>query len=144
MSCKDCLNRREFLTKSALATAAAALVAGCGNGVIGVPERSTVPSGNAVTVKVSNFPGLATVGTIVKISAERAAVRTGPTTFLGLSMICTHEQCDTEITSANIFHCPCHDSRFANDGSVINGPAASPLAHLQTTYNQATDELTVA
>jgi Rieske Fe-S protein len=59
-------------------------------------------------------------------------------------MICTHEQCDTEITSANIFHCPCHDSRFANDGSVINGPAASPLAHLQTTYNQATDELTVA
>ena len=144
MSCKDCLNRREFLTRSALASAVAALAVGCGDGIIGVPERSTTPAGNPVTIKVSNFPGLATVGVIVQVAANRAAVRTSATTFLGLSMICTHEQCDTEVASNNIFHCPCHDSRYRNDGSVINGPATAPLTQLQTTYNPTTDELTVA
>ena len=75
-------------------------------------------------------------------------MRTGATSFLGLSMICTHQGCTTEITR-NEFHCPCHNSQFRNDGTVIKGPdIPSPpitaLLRLQTSYNAATDELTIS
>jgi len=152
MSCEDCLNRRAFLAKSAAAAAAAALAVGCGDGVFGPPLPSHsaggVPSGK-VTIKVAQFPGLATVDTLVLVAVERAAVRIDQTTFRALSLICTHQGCDTGITSSNIIECPCHHSRFNKDGSVINGPdnspAASipPLSVLPTTYDPQTDELTI-
>jgi Rieske Fe-S protein len=152
MSCENCLNRRAFLAKSAAAAAAAALTAGCGNGVFGPPlpthSAGGIPSGS-LTITVSQFPGLATEGQLVQVDVERAVVRTGPATFLGLSTICTHQGCDAAVTSANIVECPCHLSRFRNDGTVINGPdnsAASsirPLTHLTTAYDPQTDKLTI-
>ena len=97
MPCEDCINRRDFLAKSALAAAALAVVEGCGDGQIGpaAPRNNTggdpnVPIGGPVTIKVSDFAGLATVGTVVDIGHERAVVRTGASTFHGLSRICTH------------------------------------------------------
>lgn len=147
MSCEDCLTRRTFLAKSALAAAAAALATGCGNGEFGPPLPShggtTRPSGS-VTIKVSNFPGLQTVGTLVAVAVERAAVRQDASSFLALSTICTHQGCDADIDGArNEVACPCHGSRFDNQGNVVNGPAQSPLLQLQTSYNAATDELTI-
>lgn len=152
MSCEYCLNRRAFLAKSAAVAAAAALASGCGNGVFGPPlpahGAGGVPSGK-VTIKVSQFPGLATVGTLVTVAVERAAVRVDATTFLALSLICTHQGCDAEVTSTNIIECPCHHSRFNNDGSVINGPdgaaasSISPLTELPTVYDPQTDQLTI-
>jgi Rieske Fe-S protein len=151
MSCEDCLNRRAFLAKSAMAAAAAAL-AGCGNGVFGPPlpahSAGSVPSGK-LTIKVSQFPGLATVGTLVQVDLERAAKRIDASSFLGLSLICTHQGCDAAVTSANKVVCPCHGSQFTNDGTVINGPdgapasSIQPLAQLPTAYNAQTDELTI-
>jgi Rieske Fe-S protein len=152
MSCEDCLNRRAFLAKGAAAAAAAALAAGCGNGVFGPPlpahSAGSVPSGR-VTIKVSQFPGLATVGTLVTVAVERAVARIDATTFRALSLICTHQGCDADVTSSNIIECPCHHSRFANDGTVINGPdnssasSIAPLTQLPTAYDPQTDELTI-
>jgi Rieske Fe-S protein len=149
MSCENCLNRRAFLAKSAAAAATAVLIAGCGDGVFGPPlpthSAGGVPSGT-FTIKVSAFPGLASEGTLVQVDLERAVVRTNsttPPTFLGLSLICTHQGCDTSVTTSNIIECPCHGSRYSNDGSVINGPATQPLVQLATTYNEQTDELTI-
>ena len=155
MPCEHCINRRDFLAKSALAAAALAVVDGCGDGQIGpaAPRNTTggdpnVPIGGPVTIKVSDFPGLATVGTVVDIGHERAAVRTGTSTFHGLSRICTHEQCDVDVRN-NRFECPCHGSTFASDGSVIRGPnVSSPpitaLRTLATTFDQAAGTLTMA
>src|SRR5215217_4207487 len=82
MPCHDCINRRGFLAKSALAAAALVVSEGCGDGQIGPPSNGTdIPGGSAVTVKLSDFPGLATVGTVVNIGRERAVVRTGASTF---------------------------------------------------------------
>ena len=145
MPCQDCLNRREFLAKSAMAAAALAIIEGCGDGQIG-PTAAHL--GGSVTIKVADFPGLATVGTIVSVGGDRALVRTSATTFLGLSMICTHEQCDTEVRD-NQLECPCHGSLFAKDGSVIHGPnvASAPitaLRQLNVTIDAAGGTITIA
>lgn len=152
MSCEDCLNRRAFLARSAAAAAAAALVSGCGNGVFGPPlpahNAGGLPSGT-LTITVAQFPGLAALDTLVQIDLERAVKRTGAASFLALSTICTHQGCDAAVNGVNQIECPCHGSRFASDGSVINGPNNSPpttirpLTQIATQYDPQTDRLTI-
>lgn len=147
MSCSDCINRRGFLAKSAFAAAALVAAEACGDGQIGPPARSSADLGNSVTVKLSDFPELANVGTVVDIGHERAVVRTSATTFRGLSRICTHEGCDVDVRN-NRFECPCHGSIFAADGSVIRGPSVQsapigPLPTLAVTFDAAAATITV-
>jgi cytochrome b6-f complex iron-sulfur subunit len=152
VSCSECFNRRQFLTRSALAAAALVVVDACGDGQIGPPTHSgsgdpDVPSGGPFTITIAQFAGLATVGTVVDIGHQRAVVRTGDSTFIALSEICTHEQCDTAVTN-NRFECPCHGSIFAADGSVIRGPSTgesiTPLRQLDVVFNQSAGTLTVS
>ena len=70
-------------------------------------------------------------------------VRTGDTTFLGLSRICTHEQCDADVVN-NLFDCPCHGSLFSATGAVIRGPATEPLLKLNTAFDAVAGTVTVA
>lgn len=147
MSCKDCLNRRDFLTRSALAAAALAALegaTGCGDGEIGAPP---VALGQGVTVSIADFPALATVGQLVDIGHERAAMRTGASTFLGLSRVCTHQQCEAFVRN-NRVECDCHGSIFSNTGDVIRGPSTGesirPLDKLNVQFNPAANTLTVS
>ena len=95
------------------------------------------------------FPGLATVGRLVQVGSFQAAKRTGtsPATFDAFSMACTHAGCITDIVNAKEFDCPCHGSRFDVNGAVINGPftgeSIGPLQKLATSYDPATDQLTI-
>jgi len=149
MPCTDCFNRREFLARSALAAAALVAAEACGDGQIGPPSHGgaggdpNVPLGGPITITIAQFPGLATVGKIVDIGHERAVVRTGDTTFLGLSRICTHEQCDADVVN-NLLDCPCHGSVFSNTGAVVRGPASEPLRQLNVVFDQTAGTLTVA
>jgi Rieske Fe-S protein len=44
---------------------------------------------------------------------------------------CSHLGCSVAFnTNAKTFDCPCHGSRFNIDGSVLRGPAAYSLSHL--------------
>ncbi|HEY7394661.1 MAG TPA: Rieske 2Fe-2S domain-containing protein [Gemmatimonadaceae bacterium] len=144
MPCKDCLNRRDFLAKSALAAAALVAVEGCGDGQIG---PTAVPLGAGVTIALADFPDLATVGRLVAIPGNRAVVRTSASpsanAFEAFSAVCTHEGCLTEVRN-NRFECPCHGSIFAIDGSVIQGPAASALPNRGVTFDSAAGKLTIA
>lgn len=153
MSYKDCLNRREFLTRSALVAATLVIAEGCGDGQIGppgitgVPGDPLLPPGGPITVDLASFPGLATVGTIVDVGSDRAVIRTGASSFRGLSRICSHQHCEIDIRIDH-FECPCHGSQFAADGSVIRGPNVAsppigPLRMLSVSYDQAGNTLTV-
>jgi glycine/D-amino acid oxidase-like deaminating enzyme/nitrite reductase/ring-hydroxylating ferredoxin subunit len=68
-------------------------------------------------------------GRVLRIDGERCAVyRDDAGRLHGVSAKCTHLGCivgfnDVERT----WDCPCHGSRFAPDGSVLHGPATSPL-----------------
>jgi len=142
MSCKDCLNRRDFLAKSAIA-AGLVVLEGCGDGQIG---NTGVVLGPGVTITLADFPDLATVGRLVAIPGNRAVVRmsngASNSAFRAFSAVCTHEGCLAEVHN-NRFECPCHGSVFAIDGSVINGPAASPLPTRDVIFDSAAGKLTV-
>lgn len=44
------------------------------------------------------------------------------------SVVCTHRGCEVAFnSSARTLDCPCHGSRFAPDGKVMEGPARRPL-----------------
>ena len=50
-------------------------------------------------------------------------------TFKAFTAVCTHQGCIVNSVSNGTIDCPCHGSKFSiKDGSVVNGPATSPLA----------------
>lgn len=69
-------------------------------------------------------------GRIVRVGRERLAVyRDVAGEYHAVSAICTHLGCQVAFNRAEkSWDCPCHGSRFAIDGSVIDGPAVTPLA----------------
>jgi glycine/D-amino acid oxidase-like deaminating enzyme/nitrite reductase/ring-hydroxylating ferredoxin subunit len=68
-------------------------------------------------------------GGIVKVDGEKvAAFRDDAGVVHAVSPICTHLYCRVGFNAAErSWDCPCHGSRFATDGTVIQGPAVSPL-----------------
>ena len=67
-------------------------------------------------------------GSIVVSSGKIRVINLGSNNFVALSTRCTHNGCTVGYNQANQnLPCPCHGSLFDIDGSVINGPASSPL-----------------
>ncbi len=122
------IGRRSLLLGSAAAGAAGAAVAGCGRSGArragGFGTRSVIAPGTVLT-PTSTVP----VGGGIILDATKTVV-TQPVagTFTAFSAVCTHAGClVTSIESGEIV-CPCHTSHFSIvDGSVISGPAPSPL-----------------
>jgi glycine/D-amino acid oxidase-like deaminating enzyme/nitrite reductase/ring-hydroxylating ferredoxin subunit len=77
-------------------------------------ERNQIPIGSGAIVR----DGLSLV----------AVYRDNDGRFHELSAACTHLGCVVQWNDVEkSWDCPCHGSRFAPDGSVLNGPAPTPL-----------------
>jgi nitrite reductase/ring-hydroxylating ferredoxin subunit len=131
-------SRRALLGCAGAACAAA--LAGCatynsGNGGIAgssppatpaSPPGTTGPGGPAVLARTADVP--VGGGTIL---ASRKIVITQPKagTFAAFTAVCTHLGCLVTSITGGTINCPCHGRNFSiTNGSVINGPATTPLA----------------
>ena len=85
---------------------------------------SALPAGAlAATSQVPDGGGKIIDGKNIVITQPQAG------SFRAFTAICTHEGCIVSNVSNGTINCPCHGSKFSiKDGSVVNGPAPSPLA----------------
>ena len=135
------LGRREFISASVMAAAAAALAACSGAASDGV----TAPGSVGLTLTVSDYPALATVGGVALVTASGsplAVVRTGAAAFVALSRICPHQGSTVNSTNGG-FLCPNHGARFNLNGTWISGQKTSNMRSYSTGYDAATGTLTI-
>ena len=52
--------------------------------------------------------------------------------YSAVELTCTHRGCALQVRRTQLY-CPCHGSRFSNDGEVLEGPADRPLLSLAVT-----------
>lgn len=82
-------------------------------------------------IRLSKAPSLRTVGgwTVVTFRGHHILLaRTTSGEVRGYAPRCTHKQCPVKYNHADRrVDCTCHGSRFALDGKVLRGPAATDL-----------------
>ncbi|OFW05220.1 MAG: hypothetical protein A3I61_10715 [Acidobacteria bacterium RIFCSPLOWO2_02_FULL_68_18] len=125
--------RREFL--AALGAAAVAM-AGLGTSVTAVRFMWPEVLFEAPTRFRVGRPEDIPVGTLVVLPEQRVYLMRAAAGFFAMTAVCTHLGCLTRYEAENnVVFCPCHGSRFAPDGAVVNGPAPRPLPRLALTLD---------
>jgi cytochrome b6-f complex iron-sulfur subunit len=72
--------------------------------------------------KPEEFPS----GTRISLDTKRVCVVREGDKVAAISTTCTHLGCIVGVSDTG-FACPCHGSRFDQDGNVTGGPAPKPL-----------------
>ena len=89
-----------------------------------INPRATYGQPNRFEIgKPDEFPS----GTRIALDAKRVCIVREGNKMAAISTTCTHLGCIVA-ASATGFPCPCHGSRFDQDGNVTGGPAPKPLA----------------
>jgi Rieske Fe-S protein len=137
------LPRRDFLTKSAAASALAVLAGACGDiGLIFGPTDAANSTGgatgsNQIVVKLADYPALAQVGAAARVSGVSpplAVVNLGNGAYAAFSLACPHQGATVQ-SSGSGYVCPRHGARFASDGTWTGGLRTSSLRKHATTYD---------
>jgi cytochrome b6-f complex iron-sulfur subunit len=143
----DLVSRRQFIIAGAGSCAAAC--AGCGGDGSGgsttdpigdpsyYPDSSRPPSAPMDTAmpQCGTTTGLLAGPMASAVSVNQAALVSGriyvcrdSNGVFALDLTCTHASCQPGLSAdSGIWVCPCHNSQFAFDGSLLKGPATRPL-----------------
>jgi cytochrome b6-f complex iron-sulfur subunit len=86
-----------------------------------------------VEVPLSGHPTLLEPGGFSAVRLPEAlldvwVIHTAPGCYTAVWSICTHGACGvTYLPHERLLECPCHGSRFDEEGQVLQGPATRPL-----------------
>lgn len=125
------VSRRDFLSMAALGAAIVSLAAVFA-GTLRL-LKPTVTYEDATKFKIGkpeNFP----IGVVHKLDDKGVFIFSGEDGLHAISSICTHLGCMVSITETG-FQCPCHGSKYDNNGKVTGGPAPRNLAWLDISRN---------
>jgi Rieske Fe-S protein len=118
------------LRGAAVSGLALPLVAACGSdsgASSGEPATSAEASGGGTggAIATSDVP---VGGGLVVPDQQVVVTQPKEGEFLAFTAVCTHQQCTVATVEGGTINCPCHGSKFSiEDGSVVDGPAPSPL-----------------
>ena len=116
--------RREFLVRAGFWTTVGAL-GFAALGVARMPMPGVLP-GQSSALKIGP-PGEYPAGDEpIRVPGQNLFILHDASGYAAVGAVCTHLGCVVAATP-NGFECPCHGSRFARDGRVVQGPAPSPL-----------------
>jgi Rieske Fe-S protein len=132
------LLRRAVLKGTVIAGAGAPFLAACGasdDGSAAGDLRAPAGDGGSSSTGGGSAAVLTTIGEVPTgggvVLDDAGIVITQPQAgdFKGFTNICTHMGCPVGNVSGGTINCPCHGSQYSiEDGSVVTGPATSPLA----------------
>lgn len=147
------LDRRRFLELGVGAAAGAMVLhalSGCE-----ISELRGAPGSTRLAFDLSDprFQPLRAVGGLVAVDAGTrlfVLLRTSEAEIVALSRICTHEGCDLDPARSGTWRaasqelvCRCHGAVFDAQGSVLMGPARTPLKRYSVTFDGAAGRGTV-
>jgi cytochrome b6-f complex iron-sulfur subunit len=129
------MNRRDFLISSC---------AICGGAALGISllegcKKTSVESPQNVNFKLdlstkANSALNSKGGSLTQDSV--VVICTGPSAFIALSAICTHQGCTVAYNSSrNELICPCHGGTYNISGAVVSGPPPGSLASYKTSLS---------
>jgi len=126
-------SRRQFLQGAGVVGGALILgraaVAETATGTAGEAAVETA-KGAELVLKLDEHKELTKPGgfEIVDVGTERVIVVNTPDGYKACSAICLHKNCEVEyLVAERQFNCPCHRSRFDENGKVLKGPAKVDL-----------------
>lgn len=126
-------SRRRFLT---VVAGAVAVTACSGNGSASPAAFGDVSAGN-----VTGLP----LGVLTVVPGQPVIIGRDTGGLYAMTVTCTHQGCDVEPSGSGAsatIACPCHGSRYDQNGAVTRGPASSPLVHFAVTID-ASGEVTI-
>lgn len=124
-------SRRHFLKVLAATAALPSGLAACSSG-----GASPLTFGDVSGGTTASLPA----GSLKVVTGASAAIGRDAGGVYALTLTCTHQGCDIATrgtVSAEGIRCSCHGSAFDANGSVVNGPATSPLVHFAVTADSA-------
>ena len=121
------VSRRSVLSLAAIGSFIAALGTAIG-GILRLPNPAVLP-GPARRYKLG-MPEEFPVGSETAFTEQNLVLFHDTEGFHAISVTCTHLGC-TVARSKDGFACPCHGSRYNEEGSVVAGPAPTGLPWLE-------------
>jgi cytochrome b6-f complex iron-sulfur subunit len=126
------MKRREFVSLVGVSGAISALpvaVTGCGQ------QTATTSESPAAALRADGFEVAGTVADLDRtgqllneqMALGKALVVRDGEQLLAVEPTCNHKGCSVAWDASQTFICPCHDSKFAKDGKLLQGPATQAL-----------------